>query len=307
MIFQSLFKEEVMTNENMATLFGVAAAALSGAAVALGIFGAKKAAEEKRKAVDISTLALCNHEDGKISEEECQLTVKKAKKTQIVKTIAWYTPAAVCEIGSVVSIFMGQKYLVKENHMLLDQNNQLMANLTAVSGSLLKQKEVFKDALGEEKYREISNGIKEETIEVLNEKTGKNIKKKEKIVDRDGLDDSSFIFGPYKADGTANPKWNSNMEDNYAYVESMQDFFNGVLDRKPVIFRNSVVEYFDDSFEAQTEAGQYFGKTASFRNPNEPDVRLSATDYMIRDPHGNLVDCLLVQTNLNESVARFLS
>ena len=295
-----------MTNDNMATLFGVAAAALSGAAVALGIFGAKKAGEAKIEARNKAQLALWDLEDGKITEDVCDLTVKEAKKNQILKTVSWYMPAAACEIASIACIFTGQKYLVKENNMLLDQNNQLMANLTAVSGSLLKQKEVFRDALGEEKYREISNGIKDETVDVLNEKTGKTVKHKTKVVDRDRLDDSSFIFGPYKADGTANPKWNPNIEDNYAYVESMQEFFNGVLDRKPVIFRNAVVEYFDDSFEAQTEAGQYFGKTASMRNPNEPDVRLSATDYMVRDPHGNLVDCLLVQTNLNESVARFL-
>lgn len=295
-----------MTNTNIATLFGVLAASLSGAAVAFGIFGAKKAAEAKVEKIESENKAKCDLEDGKITEEECQLAVKSAKKIQILKTVGWYAPAAICEVGSVVSIFMGQRYLVNENNMLIDQNSKLMANLTAVTGSLIKQKEVFRDALGEEKYREISNGIKDETYEALNDKTGKMIKKHTKVVDRDSLDDSSFIFGPYKADGTTNPKWSPNMEDNYAYVESMQEFFNGVLDRKPVIFRNSVVEYFDDSFEAQTEAGQYFGKTASMRNPSEPDVRFAATDYMIRDPHGTLVDCLLVQTNLNESVARFL-
>lgn len=295
-----------MDNNNMATIFGIAAAALSAGAVALGIFGAKKAAQAKAEEQQTNYVARMDYEDVKITEEELNTALKESKKKRIIKTVAWYLPAIACEAGSVASIYMGQRYLVKENNMLLDQNNQLMANLTAVSGSLLKQKEVFKDALGEEKYREISNGIKEETIEMINDKTGKSVKKRTKIVSRDTLDDSSFIFGPYKADGSPNPKWNPNIEDNYAYVESMQDFFNGVLDRKPVIFRNAVVEYFDDSFEAQTEAGQYFGKTASMRNPNEPDVRLSATDYMIRNPQGALVDCLLVQTNLNESVAKYL-
>ena len=190
--------------------------------------------------------------------------------------------------------------------MLLDQNSQLTANLAAVAGSLTKQQQVFKDALGDDKYREIANGITEETYEAISDKTGKPLKKRGKVIDKSRIEDSAFIFGPYKANGDANPKWNANMDDNYSYVESMGDYFTELLQRKPVIFRNNVVEYFDDSFEAQTEAGQYFGKTASMRNPDEVAVRLAASDYMMHDPHGKLVDCLLVQTNLTDSVARYL-
>ena len=110
-----------MTNDNMATLFGVAAVALSGAAVALGIFGAKKAGEAKIEARNKAQLALCDLEDGKITEDVCDLTVKEAKKNQILKTVSWYMPAAACEIASIACIFTGQKYLVKENNMLLDK------------------------------------------------------------------------------------------------------------------------------------------------------------------------------------------
>jgi hypothetical protein len=295
-----------MTNNNASLIFGAAATILSAGAVVLGIFGAKKAAEVKKDAEFNLSVLDEKFEKEMIEEDEYDKAEKDIKVKKVVKTVAWYTPAAVCEIGSIACIFFGQKYLLNQNKALMDQNSQLTANLAAVAGSLSKQREVFKEALGEQKYREISNGITTETYEALTEK-GKQVKKHTQVVSRDKIDDSSFIFGPYKADGTVNPKWSTNLEDNYSYVDSMQDFFNDILDRKPIIFRNEVVSHFDDSFEAQTEYGQYFGKTASLRNPNETDVRLSATEYMIRDPHGNLVDCLLVQTNLNESVAKYLN
>lgn len=296
-----------LTNNNLHVIFGVAAASLSALAVTLGIFGAKKAADEKVKAYEDISQATMDYEDEKIpTEEEYIKEIKSIKTKRVLKTIGWYAPAAAAEISSVVCIFLGQKQLINKNNMLLDQNSQLTANLAAVAGSLTKQQQVFKDALGDDKYREIANGITEETYEAISDKTGKPLKKRGKVIDKSRIEDSAFIFGPYKANGDANPKWNANMDDNYSYVESIGDYFTELLQRKPVIFRNNVVEYFDDSFEAQTEAGQYFGKTASMRNPDEVAVRLAASDYMMHDPHGKLVDCLLVQTNLTDSVARYL-
>ena len=297
-------------SDNAHVIFGSLAVLFGGAAVAGGIYAARKSAEAKAEAYEESLKLEDNLEDLGDSPSDTEIAEiaklkNDIKKKQIVKTIAWYSIPAVCEVASITFIFLGQKNLIDKNNLLLDQNSQLTANLTAVAGSLAKQQKVFKEALGEADYREIANRVKTEQIETTDAK-GKAKKANVKVVEKDAIEDSSFIFGPYKANGDINPKWSANIEDNYAYVDNMSEFFNDQLNRKPVIFRNQVVEYFDDSFEAQTEYGQYFGKTASMRSPVEPDIRLAATEYMMRDPHGNLVDCLLVQSNLNQSVAQYL-
>ena len=51
-------------------IFGVAAASLSALAVTLGIFGAKKAAEEKVKAYEDISQTTMDYEDEKIPTEE---------------------------------------------------------------------------------------------------------------------------------------------------------------------------------------------------------------------------------------------
>lgn len=278
----------------------------SGTAVATGIVAARKAAEAKAQAQVDSSVARQKYEDEVISKDEYDKSEKEIKTKQVLTTAMYYAVPVACEVVSIACIIGGQKQLVDKNNVLLDQNSQLMGNLAAVAGSLSKQQKVFKEALGEAEYREIANNIKTEAIETVNDK-GKPKKSTVKLIaDKDSIEDSAFIFGPYKANGEPNPRWSANMDDNYAYVDSMGEFFNNLLERKPIVFRNQVVEYFDDSIEAQTEAGQYFGKCASLRNPSDTYIRLSATDYMIRDPKGELVDCLLVQTNLNDSVAQYL-
>lgn len=144
------------------------------------------------------------------------------------------------------------------------------------------------------------------------DETGKGSRKRKtkRVINRDYMcDDMSFIFGPYKADGSPNPKWNPNMDDNYSYVEAMEDYFSNMADTKPVIFLNQVIPYFDDSFEALTEAGQELGKCFSMRNPQEPDVRFVAKDYAIRCPNdpSKFVDCLLIQTNFDNMVSQYLN
>lgn len=187
----------------------------------------------------------------------------------------------------------------------------------AAGAAIKKSFDIYREGIrskegGIELDEDISRGVKEvyETSEF--DKTGKGSRqrKRKKVINKDFMcDDSSFIFGPFKADGSPNPRWNATLEDNYGYVESIQEYFSNMADTHPLIFLNQVIPYFDDSFEALTEAGQELGKVFSMRNPSEAEIRFTAKDYAMRNPHdpNQFVDCLLIQTNLNTMVSKYLA
>ena len=247
-------------------------------------------------------------EEGKYAglERAYKKDLSREYRTYFGEYVKCHWKSLVCEAGFITSILYANKIRANRETVAIAAGAAIKKSFDLYREGLLKREG------GAEIDEDLRAGVSElyETSEFDETGKGSRKRKQKKVINKELMcDDSSFIFGPYKADGSPNPKWSANMEDNYAYVETMEEYFSHLGDTHPLVFLNQVIPYFDDSFEALTEAGQELGKVFSMRNPSETEIRFSSKDYAMRNPHdpNQFVDCLLIQTNLDTFVSKFLA
>lgn len=202
----------------------------------------------------------------KYSEEDAKKDLVMTYTQTCVKMVKLYAlPAAVGAL-SVACIVGGHKVLRKENFAL-------SAAYTGLSESFKEYRKRVRTELGEDKDREIMNGVKAEEI-VVTDEDGNEIKKKS-LVKRDA---NISMYARFFDRG--NEHWCKNPQNSLNFLRAQQSYANNVLQSRGYITLNEVYDLIGlpKSIEGQfvgwvKNYGDNYVDFGIFTRENDPQVR----------------------------------
>ena len=143
-----------------------------------------------------------------------------------------YAPAAGCLVTGMFCIFSSYGIMRK-------RNLTAVAAASAISQAFDEYRQRVKDAIGEEKEKDIRYGTKQEKIEVksTDEAGNETVKKEKQTVFPDLLND------PYaKFFDELNPNWCKNPEHNLNFLKMAQNWANDLFNSRGHVFLNEVYD-----------------------------------------------------------------
>lgn len=157
----------------------------------------------------------------------------KSKVDLALKLGKLYLPTAVLGASSVICILGA--------HGIMNKRNAALAMVASVAeGKLREYRDRVIAELGEDKDKEFLYGTsyKTDTIEIIDEETGKKKKAKVKvpIVDENGFSQYAKCFDD------ASPRWVDDAELNLVFLRAQQNYANDLLNSRGHIFLNEVYD-----------------------------------------------------------------
>lgn len=205
-----------------------------------------------------------------------------------------YLPSTGLFVLGTVSILVGHNIL-KKRHAALG------LAYAGLSQKFTDYRKRVSDKYGDEAEKELFYGIKAETLTVIDPETGEETTVTESIAN-DTVTDYTYIYGPYKADGSKNYNWvagEGNIEQNMFWLKSQQAWAQHLLDQKGHLFLNTVVELLGDE---ETFVGGNVGWTKNKGDEPTKFVDFRPTVVRLIDDDGRPYSAIACDFNVDGEI-----
>lgn len=178
--------------------------------------------------------------------------VKKAKVAAYCSVAKSYAPSVTVMALSFGMIFAG-------NAVYRKRCAQLAAAYTTINQAYNNYRKAVREKFGVDVDRELALGARMQTIEGIDENTGKKQKQKTVVVDPDAM------YSPYaRFFDESSRNWEKDSVQNLDFLVRQQAYWNDYLKRHGHVYYNEVLRSLDIPETSWTNAGWVYDKS----NPN---------------------------------------